>query len=77
MIVVRTPDGVLNSIGCERHEVIRSIRDSFEIFKIEQSHWGVLCSPLIAIPAMALLNGAYDYVLQILRNQHVLFGDGQ
>ena len=60
VIVVRTPNGALNSIGCEPHQLIGVISDSFKLFNIKNSRWGVLCSPLIAVPTMGLLSGAYD-----------------
>jgi hypothetical protein len=60
VVVIKTPSGVLNSIGCEPQQIIGVISDAFRMFKIKRSHWGVLCSPLIAVPTMALLNGAYD-----------------
>jgi hypothetical protein len=59
VIVVKTPDGVLNSIGCEPHQIVGVISDAFKIFNIKNSRWDVLCSPAVRVVATGLLSGAY------------------
>lgn len=64
VIVIRSPDGVLNSVGCDRTDVIGAILHAIDVFGITHSRWGVLCSPAISLPAMALFNGTYDFLLE-------------
>jgi hypothetical protein len=64
VITIREPNGVLNSVGCDRRDVIGAIRYAIETFGITDSRWGVLCTPPVALVAMALFNGMYDFLFE-------------
>lgn len=59
VIVIKTPDGILNSLGCERHHVVGALKCALQWLDGHDSKWGVLCSPAVRLPTMALLAGAY------------------
>jgi hypothetical protein len=64
VIVIRTPEMVLNSIGCTRQDTFGAIRYACNLIRPMDSRWGVLCTPAISLVAMAFFNGAYDFLLE-------------
>lgn len=64
VIVIRTPDGVINSVGCERQDTLHAIQHAQEEFVgRSDARWGVLCSPPLALAAMTLFNGGYNNLM--------------
>jgi hypothetical protein len=62
VIIIRTPDGALNSISAtNRVRIVRALNFACQWYP--HSRWGVLCTPPVALVAMAELRcDAYSFV---------------